>query len=109
MTHTAVKIPAPDREARKQYLAIVVLGLGIFMAALDLTIVAPAFPVLQTEFHVSTRAIAWVIGVYALFNVISQPTMAKLADMRGRRPIYLMDVAFFGIGSLVAALSPNFG
>jgi EmrB/QacA subfamily drug resistance transporter len=109
MTHTIAKAESVDREARDQYLAIVVLGLGIFMAALDLTIVAPAFPVLQTEFHVSTRAIAWVIGIYALFNVVSQPTMAKLADMRGRRAIYLMDIVFFGTGSLVAALSPNFG
>jgi EmrB/QacA subfamily drug resistance transporter len=86
-----------------------VLGLGIFMAALDLTIVAPAFPALERSFNVSARAIAWVIGIYALFNVLSQPTMAKLADRYGRRAVYLVDVAFFGLGSFLAFLSPNFG
>lgn len=108
MTTTAIATDAKD-EARRQYLTIAVLGLGIFMAALDLTIVAPAFTALQREFDVSARAIAWVIGIYALFNVVSQPTMAKLADRHGRRAIYLIDVAIFGAGSLLAALSPNFG
>src|ERR1700736_6612017 len=111
MAQTTTTPIAPVRrdEARTQYLTIAVLGLGIFMAALDLTIVAPAFPALQQSFNVSARAIAWVIGMYALFNVLSQPTMAKLADRYGRRTVYLVDIAFFGVGSLIAALSPNFG
>lgn len=109
MTSPTSSTATVDREARTQYLVIAVLGLGIFMAALDLTIVAPAFTALQTSFHVSTRAIAWVIGIYALFNVLSQPTMAKLADRYGRRSIYLVDIACFGFGSFLAFLSPNFG
>ena len=108
MTQTTTA-PTVDREVRNQYLSIAVLGLGIFMAALDLTIVAPAFPALEQSFNVSARAIAWVIGMYALFNVLSQPTMAKLADRYGRRAVYLVDVVFFGLGSLLAFLSPNFG
>ena len=64
---------------------------------------------MQQSFNVSARAIAWVIGIYALFNVLSQPTMAKLADRYGRRAVYLVDVAFFGFGSFLAFLSPNFG
>ena len=107
MTTTAITTDTKD-EVRRQYLTIAVLGLGIFMAALDLTIVAPAFPALQRDFDVSARAIAWVIGIYALFNVVSQPMMGKLADRHGRRAIYLMDVAIFGFGSLLSALAPNF-
>ncbi len=108
-------IPAPVTDntppipARRQYLIILVLGLGSFMAALDLMIVAPAFPTLQRDFGVSERAVAWVIGIYALFNVLSLPTMAKLADRYGRRRIYLLDVALFAVGSLIAVLSPSFG
>jgi MFS family permease len=63
MTQTTTAPSAADREARNQYLSIAVLGLGIFMAALDLTIVAPAFPALERSFNVSARAIAWVIGI----------------------------------------------
>src|SRR3954449_13188663 len=109
MVHTVAKAESVDRAAREQYLAIAVLGLGIFMAALDLTIVAPAFPALEASFNVSARAIAWVIGIYALFNVLSQPTMAKLADRYGRRVVFLADIACFGFGSFLAFLSPNFG
>lgn len=100
---------APALSVRRQYWIILVLGLGSFMAALDLMIVAPAFPVLQRDYGVSERAVVWVIGIYAVFNVLSLPTMAKLADRYGRRNIYLLDIALFGAGSLVAALAPNFG
>src|SRR6476620_3283286 len=107
---TTASIATPNRdEARGQYLAIAVLGLGIFMAALDLTIVAPAFPALEASFNVSARAIAWVIGIYALFNFLSPPTMAKLVDRYGLRAVYLVVIAFFGFGSFLAFLSPNFG
>lgn len=105
----AARDDVPPLSLRRQYAIILVLGLGSFMAALDLMIVAPAFPTLQREYGVSERAVVWVIGIYALFNVLSLPTMAKLADRYGRRNIYLLDVALFGVGSLIAALAPNFG
>lgn len=108
-TEAPVIDTAPSIPARRQYLIIFVLGLGSFMAALDLMIVAPAFPIFQRDFGVSERSVAWVIGIYAVFNVLSLPTMAKLADQYGRRRIYLLDVALFAAGSLLAALSPNFG
>ncbi|HEX5500626.1 MAG TPA: MFS transporter, partial [Thermomicrobiales bacterium] len=92
-----------DREHQRGILAA--LGLGVFMAALDLTIVTPTFPVLERELHVSARAIAWVIGLYALCNIVAQPTLAALADRRGRRLVFLGSVATFGAGSLIAAFS----
>ncbi len=78
------------------------------MGALDIAIVAPALPAIQDHFEVGDRALTWVFTIYVLFNLIGTPLMAKLSDARGRRPIYVLDVSLFAIGSLVVALSPSF-
>ncbi|HEU5433847.1 MAG TPA: DHA2 family efflux MFS transporter permease subunit [Thermomicrobiales bacterium] len=101
----SVAVGADRERPGSQRGVLAALGLGVFMAALDLTIVTPAFPVLERELHVSARAIAWVIGIYALCNIVGQPTLAAVADRRGRRLVFLASVTAFGAGSFVAALS----
>jgi EmrB/QacA subfamily drug resistance transporter len=86
---------------------LLVLFLGVLMGALDIAIVAPALPAIQSFFGVGDRILAWTFTIYVLFNLISTPLMAKLSDTFGRRSIYTMDVALFAIGSLIVALSPQ--
>ncbi len=78
------------------------------MGALDIAIVGPALPAIQTTFSADDRSIAWVFTIYVLFNLIGTPLMAKLSDDFGRRSIYVLDVALFAVGSLLVALSPTF-
>ncbi len=85
-----------------------VLFIGVLMGALDIAIVGPALPAIQAGLGVDSRTIAWIFNVYVLFNLIGTPLMAKLSDRFGRRRIYLLDVALFGLGSLVVAVSPTF-
>jgi EmrB/QacA subfamily drug resistance transporter len=101
----SVAVASEREQSGSQRGVLAALGLGVFMAALDLTIVTPAFPALERELHVSARAIAWVIGIYALCNIVGQPSLAALADRRGRRLVFLASVTAFGAGSFVAALS----
>ena len=84
------------------------LFLGVLMVALDIAIVGPALPAIQESFGVSERAIAWVFSMFVLFNLVGLPLMARLADVYGRRLVYTVDILFFGVGSLVVALSPSF-
>lgn len=86
---------------------LLILFLGVLMGALDIAIVAPALPAIQTTFGIGDRALAWTFTIYVLFNLIGTPLMAKLSDILGRRFIYTLDVALFGIGSLVVAISPS--
>lgn len=86
---------------------LLVLFIGVLMSALDIAIVAPALPAIQSFFGVGDRALAWTFTIYVLFNLISTPLMAKLSDMFGRRSVYVFDVALFAVGSLVVALSPK--
>jgi len=95
-----------DQKARNRVLAV--LFVGVLMGALDIAIVGPALPAIQAGLGVGSRAVAWIFNVYVLFNLIGTPLMAKLSDRFGRRSIYLLDVALFGLGSLIVAASPSF-
>lgn len=95
-----------DNRSRNSIL--LVLFLGVLMGALDIAIVGPALPSIRADFAISDRALAWIFSIYVLFNLVGTPLMAKLSDLWGRRPIYLLDISLFAAGSLVVALSPSF-
>jgi EmrB/QacA subfamily drug resistance transporter len=95
-----------DNRTRNRIL--LVLFVGVLMGALDIAIVGPALPAIQTYFHVNDRTIAWIFTIYVLFNLIGAPLMAKLSDVFGRQSLYVLDVTLFGLGSLLVALSPSY-
>ena len=87
---------------------LAVLFAGVLISALDIAIVGPALPAIQNDFGVSGRGLSWVFSAYILAGLISAPLMAKLSDRYGRRNVYLFDIALFGLGSIVVAVSLNF-
>lgn len=87
---------------------LLVLFLGVLMAALDIAIVGPALPALQRAFGATEQQLTWVFVLYVLFNLVGTPIIARLSDVRGRRAIYLASVGLFAIGSLIVALAPDF-
>ncbi len=94
--------------SRKQTGILVTLLLGVFMGALDIFIIAPALSAIQSGLHVTPRLVTWTITAYTLVLVVSQPLVAKLSDLYGRRWIYCACVTLFGAGSLLCALSHGF-
>ncbi len=94
------------QKQRNQILAV--LFLGVLMGALDIAIVGPALPAIQTYFSINERTLTWMFTVYVLFNLVGTPLMARLSDLYGRRMIYVLDVTLFGIGSAIVAFSPAF-
>ncbi len=95
-----------DKKQRNKILTV--LFIGVLMGALDIAIVGPALPAIQKQFNVDERTVAWIFAVYVLFNLVSTPFMAKLADVMNRRIVYVLDVLLFAAGSLIVALSPSF-
>jgi len=93
---------------KSQWAILAILMLGVFMGALDISIVSPAIPVIAQKLAVSARNIPWIITLYVLVYVVSTPLMSALSDRYGRKRIFLVNVAIFGLGSLWAALSPSF-
>jgi EmrB/QacA subfamily drug resistance transporter len=96
-----------ESNARKNIL--IVLFFGVLMGALDIAFIAPALPAIHKDFGVDERALAWILSIYVLFNLIGTLLMAKLSDALGRRAIYVMDLALFALGSLLVAAAPLFG
>lgn len=86
---------------------LLVLFIGVLMGALDIAIVGPALPAVRSYFAVDNRTLTWIYTIYVLFFMIGTPFMAKLSDRKGRRLIYIVDVALFGIGSFITAFSPS--
>ncbi|HEX9267113.1 MAG TPA: MDR family MFS transporter [Candidatus Limnocylindria bacterium] len=98
---TAVPVGV-DPRTRTQIVAAVLLGL--FLAALDQTVVGTALPRIVTDLR-GNDIYTWAFTAYILTATISGPIYGKLSDLFGRRPILLFAVSVFLIGSLLSGLS----
>ncbi len=87
---------------------LVVLFLGVLMAALDIAILGPVIPAIREAYSLGERGVSWVFTVWVLANLVGVPVMSKLADGFGRKRIYLLDIGLFGLGAGIVALSWSF-
>eukprot|EP01112_Ceratiomyxa_fruticulosa_P007317 TRINITY_DN1896_c0_g1_i1.p1 TRINITY_DN1896_c0_g1~~TRINITY_DN1896_c0_g1_i1.p1 ORF type:complete len:572 (-),score=128.02 TRINITY_DN1896_c0_g1_i1:164-1879(-) len=89
-------------------LALVFLGLclALFLAALDMSIVATALPKIASEFN-SLDQLSWVSTSYLLASTAFQPLYGRFSDIFGRKPVLLFGIVVFELGSLLCALSQN--
>jgi len=82
----------------------IVVLLGIFLAALDQTIVGTALPVIVTDLK-GNDVYTWAFTSYLLTATVSGPLYGKLSDLFGRRIIFMIGVSVFLFGSLLCAIS----
>ncbi|KAG9294608.1 hypothetical protein G9A89_008087 [Geosiphon pyriformis] len=87
-------------------LVLIGLAFGVFLAALDLTIVATALPKIASDFN-SLNQIAWVVTAYLLTTTAFQPTYGKMSDIFGRKAAFLFAILTFELGSLLCGIAPN--
>lgn len=78
------------------------------MGGLDNGIMSSALTTLIHSFGVSASWGAWIITIYTLGLAVSVPIMAKLSDRYGRKRMFLISIALFGLGSMSVALSHSF-
>jgi EmrB/QacA subfamily drug resistance transporter len=88
---------------------LVIVGLGLFIALLDATIVNIALPAMMKDFGIGITQVSWVLNAYNLAFVTLLLTGGKLADQFGRRRMYLLGVLGFVALSVACALAPNAG
>ena len=82
------------------------LMLGMFLAALDQTIVGTALPTIVNSLH-GLNHMSWVVTAYLLTSTISTPLYGKLSDQFGRKGIFQFAIVVFLVGSALAGLSQN--
>jgi EmrB/QacA subfamily drug resistance transporter len=69
------------------------------------TMVIPALPELQQEFHAGPADATWLLTAFLLTSSIATPLLGRLGDMHGKEHWLLISLAIFGVGSLVAAVA----
>ncbi|KAI8813102.1 major facilitator superfamily domain-containing protein [Cladochytrium replicatum] len=84
------------------------LALAILLAALDQTIVSTALPTIITQFQ-AADLISWVGTGYFLTAASLSPIYGKLADVFGRKLVFLIAISIFSLGSLICGLANGIG
>jgi len=97
---------ADKAEHRRILIILSALMLGMFLAALDQTIVATALPTIAGDLH-GLNHLAWVVTAYLLTSTISTPLWGKLGDLYGRKKLFQASIVIFLIGSALSGLSQN--
>jgi EmrB/QacA subfamily drug resistance transporter len=101
---SATARPTVVIDPRTRMEIVVAVMLGLFLAALDQTVVGTALPRIVTDLH-GNDIYTWAFTAYLLTATISGPIYGKLSDLFGRRPVLLFAVAVFLGGSLFAGFS----
>jgi EmrB/QacA subfamily drug resistance transporter len=89
---------------RRRSWVTVGLLLGIFLAAIEQTVVATAMPTLVASLG-GLNIYSWVFSIYLLCSTVSVPLWGRLADMYGRKKLYIASVSLFLLGSMLAGQS----
>jgi EmrB/QacA subfamily drug resistance transporter len=102
--------PDPDAPLSGRALTtiFIALMLGMFLAALDQTIVSTALPTIVGDLG-GLNHLSWVVTSYLLASTVSTPIYGKLGDMYGRKPVFLAAIVIFLAGSMLAGLSQSMG
>jgi drug resistance transporter, EmrB/QacA subfamily len=80
--------------------------LSMMLASLDQTIVATAMPKIATELN-GLSHLSWVFTAYMLSSTVTVPIYGKLSDIFGRRPLYLIGIGIFLLGSVLSGLAQD--
>jgi len=98
-----------ETEKKSNRAVIGLLFVGVLMGALDISIVGPALPSIETFLKLDPRYAGWIFSIYVLFNLTGISLFARMSDIYGRRNIYILALAIFAAGSLWVSLAGSFG
>jgi EmrB/QacA subfamily drug resistance transporter len=96
-------------EENRKWLTLAAVAFGLFMIMLDNTVVNVALPTMEKDLHVKLSQLEWVVTAYALTFAALLITGGKLADLYGRRRIFVLGLVVFTLSSLACGLAPSAG
>src|ERR1700735_3879446 len=110
MTATAIRpadSPSDGALSHRQILTILSgLVLGMFLAALDQTIVSTAIKTIGNDLN-DLCAQAWVTTAFLITSTIAAPLFGKLSDIYGRKRLFMLSIVIFVLGSALCGLSQS--
>ena len=99
------KDPALDLPHRRKMQILFAILLGMFLSALDQTIVGTSLPTITRDLNGTSELYTWVVTIYLLAATITGVFYGKLSDIYGRRPMLLIGISIFLTGSALSGLS----
>ncbi len=95
-------------ETTNKWTVFALVAIGVFMATLDSSIVNISLPAIAENFRVPlSGAIEWVIIAYLVVIAASLLTAGRLADLIGRKPLWIAGLAVFTLGSALCGAAPS--
>ncbi len=91
---------------REKIIVLIAVMSGLFLAALDQTIVGTALPKILTEFN-ALEKLSWVVTAYLLASTVTVPISGKLSDIYGRRRLLMTGIVVFVLGSMLSGIAQN--
>src|SRR5438128_7068155 len=96
------RIFAPEN---RKWWTLAAVAFGLFMIMLDNTVVNVALPSIQHALHIDRAELEWVVNAYALTFGVLLLTGGKLADLFGRRLIFIAGLVIVTCSSLACSLA----
>jgi EmrB/QacA subfamily drug resistance transporter len=96
--------PAPADVVVRRRLVTAACMMAIFMAAVEVTIVATAMPTIVADLG-GAQLFSWVFATYLLTQAVSTPIYGRLADIYGRKPVFVAGAGLFLAGSAACGLT----
>src|SRR5205085_11150741 len=100
---------AGDRLSRGTIMALVAMGLAVFVVANDFTALSVALPTIERQFNADVASVQWVINAYALVFGVLIVTGGRVADMFGRKRMFFVGSAIFALFSLLGGVAQDAG
>ena len=105
MSATTASSHANEPSFRRRWLGLVALCAAFFMVILDVAIVNVALPTIQVDLDFSAKNLQWVVSAYALTFGGLLLLGGRIADLVGRRRVFMLGVGLFALASLIAGLA----
>jgi EmrB/QacA subfamily drug resistance transporter len=105
VTEIVTDAPVDERADPRRWIALAMIVAAQFMVVLDIAIVNVALPSIRTDLHFSQESLQWVITAYSIFFGGVLLLGGRLADLLGRRRLFMAGLALFTVSSLLDGLA----
>jgi EmrB/QacA subfamily drug resistance transporter len=106
---TLSQTTAGELSRRRRLLVLAICCASIIVVVMDISIVNVALPAIRRDLHASVSGLQWTVDAYTLVLASFLVLAGSTADRFGRRRIFQVGLAVFGLGSLLCGLAPSIG
>src|SRR5437588_3848239 len=104
-THIIARAREQSRSGNRRWLGLAVLVAAQFMVVLDIAIVNVALPTIKNDLHFSQEGLQWVITAYSILFGGALLLGGRMADLLGRRRMFMLGLSLFTVSSLLDGLA----